>query len=56
VALIVLFSGLLVAFLFFFTVIGPVIGGLMVLASLFMGGKRSKVWKCVQCGIVVPRA
>jgi hypothetical protein len=55
-ALIVFFSGIAVAVLFFWTIIGPIIGLLMVLMSLGMGGKRSRVWKCQSCGIIVPRA
>jgi len=56
VALIVLFTGLFVTVFFFFTIIGPIIGILMMLAALFMGGKRRKVWKCRRCGYVFDRA
>jgi len=56
VALIVLFSGLFVTVFLFWTIIGPIIGILIMLAALFMGGKRRRVWKCKQCGYVFDRA
>ncbi len=37
-------------------VIGWVVGPLICIGALFMGGKRSKVWKCTKCGSVVNRA
>jgi len=37
-------------------VIGWIIGPAMIVIGLLAGGKRSKVWKCTQCGIVVSRA
>jgi len=55
-ALIVLLGGLFVTVFFFWTIIGPIIGILMMLAALFMGGKRRKVWKCRNCGYVFDRA
>jgi hypothetical protein len=41
-----------IAFLPFGLIVGP----LVCLFALFMGGKRSKVWKCVKCGSIVNRA
>jgi len=35
---------------------GLLIGLLLCGLALFMGGKRSKVWKCVKCGTIVNRA
>lgn len=35
---------------------GLIVGPLLCLFALFMGGKRSKVWKCVKCGSIVNRA
>jgi len=55
-ALIVFFAGLFIAVAFILTIIGPIIGVLMMLAALFMGGKRRKVWKCKNCGYVFDRA
>jgi hypothetical protein len=53
-ALVVLFIGisLLVSDDFAFNMIGI----LVILCSLFMGGKRRKVWKCKSCSSVVDRA
>jgi len=53
-ALVVLCIGLVVTFAFF--PFGLLVGPLMCLFALFMGGKRSKVWKCVKCGSIVNRA
>ena len=54
VALICLAAGI---FIFFaIPVIGWVIGPVICVGALFMGGKKSKVWKCRACGSVVPRA
>jgi len=41
----------------FFTipVIGWAVGPVICIGALFMGGKRSKVWKCVKCGCIVNR-
>ena len=39
-----------------FTGVGIIIGIPLMLVALFMGGKKSKVWKCVDCGSVVNRA
>lgn len=36
--------------------IGTVIGILLIICSLFMGGRRQKVWKCTKCGTTVNRA
>lgn len=55
-ALIVLFAGLFITIFFFWTIIGAVIGILMMLAALFMGGKKRKVWRCKNCGYVFDRA
>ena len=33
-----------------------IIGILVILFSLFMGGKRRKVWKCKSCSSIVDRA
>jgi hypothetical protein len=36
-------------------IIGWVIGGLLMLVSLFIGGKRTKVWQCRRCDAIVAR-
>ena len=54
VALLVFCAGVLIA-----AVLGPfgwVIGTIICVGALFLGGKRSKVWKCANCGSVVSRA
>ncbi len=56
VALIVFFAGLFVTVFFFFTIIGPIIGILMMIAAIPIGGKRRRVWKCKSCGCVFDRA
>ncbi len=33
-----------------------IIGMLVIIISLFMGGKRRKVWKCKSCSSIVDRA
>ena len=53
-ALVVFCIGLLIAVAFF--PLGTILGLLVCLLSLFMGGRRSKVWKCVKCGSIVNRA
>jgi len=55
-ALIVFFIGLAILIFLFWTIIGAVIGVLMMIAALFMGGKRQKVWKCSKCGYIFNRA
>lgn len=37
-------------------VIGWIAGPIICIGALFMGGKRSNVWKCTKCGCVVNRA
>ena len=54
--LIMVLAGILVTVAFFVTIIGPIIGILMVLVGLGMGGKTRKVWKCKCCGTVHDRA
>lgn len=54
VALIVFCVGIIIFFAIPF--IGWVLGPIISLGALFMGGKRTKVWKCSECGIVVNRA
>lgn len=49
-ALLVLSVGIIMLLIFF-----P-IGIVLILVSLFMGGKRRKVWKCRGCGFVFDRA
>lgn len=54
VALLVFCAGILIAAL-----LGPfgwIIGPIVCIGALFLGGKRSKVWKCVKCGSIVSRA
>lgn len=41
---------------FFLPVVGWILGPIICIGALFMGGKRSKVWKCRQCGTVINRA
>ncbi|MCK9523850.1 MAG: hypothetical protein M0R76_12540 [Proteobacteria bacterium] len=36
-------------------VFGWFIGPLICIGALFMGGKRTKVWKCIRCGSIVDR-
>lgn len=50
-ALIVFVVGVLLCL----TVIGAIIGIPLCILALFIGGKRSKVWQCRQCGYVIPR-
>jgi hypothetical protein len=56
IALIVFVAGLTITITTFWTIIGAVIGILMMVASLFIGGKKQKVWKCRKCGYVFNRA
>jgi DNA-directed RNA polymerase subunit M/transcription elongation factor TFIIS len=53
-ALIVFCLGIVIAVII--PVIGWIIGPIICFGSLFMGGKRSKVWKCKKCGSFVNRA
>jgi hypothetical protein len=53
-ALIVLTVGIVITILI--PVIGWVIGPILILLSLGMGGKRTKVWRCVNCRSIMPRA
>jgi len=53
-ALIVFFIGF--ALIFVLPIIGVIVGPLVMLAALFMGGKRRSVWKCSNCGHVLDRA
>ena len=52
-AVIVFFVGIVVIFVI--PGIGQILGPLLIVASLFMGGKRQKVWKCSKCGAVANR-
>lgn len=52
-ALIVLTLGIAVFILI--PIIGWVLGPLMILLSLGMGGKRTKVWRCASCKVAIPR-
>lgn len=52
-AIVVLMLGIAVTI--FIPVIGWVVGPLMVLCSLGMGGKRTKVWRCASCKVAIPR-
>ncbi|MCF7837980.1 MAG: hypothetical protein K9N49_05060 [Candidatus Marinimicrobia bacterium] len=54
VALIVFCVGIVIAVAI--PVIGWIIGPIICIGALFMGGKRSKVWKCTKCSSVVNRA
>lgn len=54
VALIVFCVGIAIAILI--PVVGWILGPIICIGALFMGGKRSKVWKCTKCGSVVNRA
>ena len=56
VALLSLTAGLLITILLWWMIIGAIAGIGIMLGSLFMGGKRSRVWQCRACGAVVPRA
>jgi hypothetical protein len=53
-ALITLCAGVVIFFLI--PVLGWVIGPAICLCALFMGGKRSKVWRCRSCGSIIARA
>lgn len=55
-ALLVFLVGFLIVVFLFWTIVGLIIGLLLMLFSLGMGGKRSKVWKCPRCGFYFPRA
>ena len=54
-AFIIFFLGLFVLIAFFWTLIGIIIGVLLMLMSLGMGGKREKIWKCPNCGYYFKR-
>lgn len=54
VAMIVFCVGILLTVMI--PVVGWVLGPLVCIGALFMGGKRSRVWKCRSCGSVVQRA
>ena len=54
--LFMLILGALIILCTFPTVIGPIIGALIMCASLCPGGKARKVWKCRACGYVFDRA
>lgn len=54
-ALLVFFLGLFILIFFAWTVIGIIIGILMIIMSLGMGGKRIKIWKCQRCGYYFER-
>ena len=51
--LITMFVGIVLCFLF---PIGTIFGVLLIIVSLFMGGKRQKVWRCVSCKATINRA
>jgi len=53
IALLMLAAGIVVVFLL--PVIGCFIGPVICFLALFIGGKRSKVWKCTTCGAVIAR-
>lgn len=53
--LIVFLCGLAVAVCFFWTVIGGIIGVLIMLYSLTMGAKHSHVMRCIECGYFYER-
>lgn len=50
-ALIVMLIGVILCF----TIVLAIIGIPMVILSLFMGGKRKKVWRCKSCRSIVAR-
>ena len=52
-ALVVFVVGLAITILI--PIIGWVVGPLLMLLSLGMGGKRSKVWRCKPCHVVIAR-
>lgn len=54
-AMIIFFLGLFVLFAFFWTLIGIIIGVLLMIMSLGMGGNREKIWKCQNCGYYFKR-
>lgn len=54
IALLMLAAGIMVVFLL--PVVGCFIGPLICFLSLFIGGKRNKVWKCTTCGTTITRA
>jgi len=53
-ALIVFCVGVVISIMI--PVIGWVIGPVICIGSLFMGGKRNKVWRCKKCGSIVNRS
>lgn len=65
IGLFVLIAGLLLGLYGLFTfnillylpvVIMVVLGGVISVASLFMGGKRKNVWRCTNCSAIIERA
>ncbi len=55
-ALLLFVLGVFIFFAFMLTIIGAIIGLLLILMSLGMGGKRQKIWKCTNCGYYFKRA
>jgi hypothetical protein len=52
-ALVVFVAGLAITILI--PILGWIVGPLLMLLSLGMGGKRSKVWRCKSCHVVIAR-
>lgn len=52
IALIVLTIGIILCF----TVVGMIVGIPLIIVSLFIGGKKTKIWMCPNCRIALPRA
>lgn len=50
-ALIVLVIGVALCF----TLLGALVGIPLIIASLFMGGKRTRVWMCPRCRVAINR-
>lgn len=55
IAIIVFIAGLSIFIWFFWTLLGAIIGILLIIMSLGMGGKRQKIWKCRKCGYFFER-
>ncbi|MCJ7545032.1 MAG: hypothetical protein MUP47_10825 [Phycisphaerae bacterium] len=55
-ALLVLVLGLVILVTLFWTIVGAIIGLLMIILALGMGGTRTRVWQCTNCRATFQRA
>ncbi|MFW6336657.1 MAG: hypothetical protein ACOC3G_05985 [Phycisphaeraceae bacterium] len=55
IALAFFMTGFLLLIFLWWTIIGAIVGAVMMIVSLFMGGKRRKVMRCKNCGYTYDR-